>query len=101
MVAVLLVIFSTSAFLIMAISSVPAGSTSGPPGLLCLLVEPDHLADAVPQSDLRLPAKGRQAAGIHQLARRAVGLGGIEFERTVPAGQLGDQLMQLQDRDFL
>ena len=49
------------------------------------------LLDALAQADLRLPAEGGELRDIQQLARRAVGLGGVPDDAALEADDRGDE----------
>jgi len=58
-------------------------------------------ANALLQADGRLPAKGRQAGGIEELARCAVGLGSIEFDVSLIADDVLYEFRQFENADVL
>lgn len=58
-------------------------------------------ADAVFEGDLRRPAQGVQSGAVHELAGRAIGLGGIPVDASRVPEQAGHRLGQLADGEFL
>jgi len=58
-------------------------------------------ANAIFQTDGRLPAKRRQTRGIEELARCAVGLGSIEFDVSLIADDILNEFCQFENADVL
>src|SRR5450756_2351365 len=58
-------------------------------------------ADALFEAHGRRPAEAAQAAHVHELTRRAVGLGGVPLHRTLVAHDALDERGELTDREVL